>query len=258
MNILCPICKEILTKQDKTLTCPNKHSFDIAKQGYINLNMKASSNTGDEKEMIKARNLFLNEDYYLFLKNKLNEIILKLNPSNLLDLACGEGYYTKDFNVEDKIGIDLSKEALKIASRNDKSTTYILKNIFDVPLKDHSLDLITTLFAPVSSEINRLLKEDGHFILVKPDYDHLYELKEAVYDKPYYNEVDDNHIEGLDLVNEYKIKQKAILNQDSINNLFKMTPYYHKTSRKDIEKLNNIETLTITFSFIIDLYKISK
>ena len=120
MNILCPICKEKLTKQDKTLTCPNKHSFDIDKQGYINLNMKASCNTGDEKEMIKARNLFLNEDYYLFLKNKLNEIILKLNPSNLLDLACGEGYYTKDLKVEDKIGIDLSKEALKIASRIDK------------------------------------------------------------------------------------------------------------------------------------------
>ena len=77
MNILCPICKEILTKQDKTLTCPNKHSFDIAKQGYINLNMKDSSNTGDEKEMIKAGNLFLNEDYYLFLKDKLNEIINK-------------------------------------------------------------------------------------------------------------------------------------------------------------------------------------
>lgn len=220
--------------------------------------MKASSNTGDEKEMIKARNLFLNEDHYLFLKDKLNEIIKELNPTNLLDLACGEGYYTKDFNVEDKIGIDLSKEALKIASRIDKSTTYILKNIFDVPLEDHSLDLITTLFAPVSNEIIRLLKEDGHFILVKPDYDHLYELKEAIYDSPYYNEVDDNYIEGLDLVNEYKIKQKVILNQDSLNNLFKMTPYYHKTSRKDIEKLNNIETLTITFSFIIDLYKISK
>ena len=258
MKILCPICKEKLTKQDQTLTCPNKHSFDIAKQGYINLNMKASSNTGDEKEMIKARNLFLNEDHYLFLKDKLNEIIQELKPSNLLDLACGEGYYTKDLKVEDKIGIDLSKEALKIASKIDKSTTYILKNIFDVPLEDNSLDLITTLFAPVSSEINRLLKEDGHFILVKPDYDHLYELKEVVYDNPYYNEVDDNHIEGLDLVNEYKIKQKVTLNQDSFNNLFKMTPYYHKTSRKDIEKLSNIGTLSITFSFVIDIYKISK
>lgn len=258
MELLCPICKTKLAKFDKTLSCPNKHCFDIAKQGYINLNMKASSNTGDEKEMIKARNAFLNEGYYLFLKEKMNSIILELKPTNLLDLACGEGYYTKDFSVKDKVGIDLSKEALKIASKEDKDTTYILKNIFDVPLLDHSVSLITTLFAPVSNEIVRLLKEDGYFILVKPDSDHLYELKKAIYDKPYFNEVDKNNIEGLELMKEYTIKDKAILNNDSLNNLFKMTPYYHKTSKKDMEKMNNISSLEVTFSFIIDVYKISK
>ncbi len=258
MKILCPVCKEVLEKQDKTYKCLNSHSFDIAKQGYLNLNMKSSSNTGDEKEMIKARNAFLNEGYYLFLRDKINEIIDEIKPNNILDLACGEGYYTSSYNVKDKIGIDLSKEALKIASKTDTSSLYILKNIFDVPLSDNSLDAIITIFAPISSEIKRLLKDNGHFILVKPDIDHLFELKAAVYDKPYLNEVEEINIDGLSLQKEYKIKQKAILNNEMLNNLFKMTPYYHKTSKTDMNKLSNIDYLQVSFSFIIDVYLTSK
>lgn len=258
MEIICPICKEKLVKENNSYKCLNKHNYDIAKQGYLNLSNKSSNKTGDEKEMVIARNEFLNKDYYLFLKDKLNEIIDQLKVNNLLDLACGEGYYTKSFKVKDKMGIDLSKEALKIASRNDKESTYILKTIFDVPLKDKSVDLITTIFAPISKEIPRLLKEDGYFILVKPDVYHLYELKKAVYDKPYLNEVEDIKIEGLNIVKEYKIKDVKSLNKEDTIALFKMTPYFHKTSLKDFNKLQNIDNLDITFSFIIDIYQISK
>ena len=258
MKILCPVCKEYLKKQDKSYQCINKHVFDIAKQGYLNLNMKASGNTGDEKEMIKARNAFLNASYYNFLKDKINQIIDSYKPSNILDLACGEGYYTSSYNIKEKVGIDLSKQALKIASRNDNSTMYILKNIFDVPLEDNSLDMIITIFAPISKEIGRLLKENGHFILVRPDVDHLFELKKAIYDNPYLNGVEDIKIENLKLDKEFKIKQKAILNNKMLNNLFKMTPYYHKTSISDMKKLETIDSLEVSFSFIIDVYLTSK
>lgn len=258
MELLCPICKKTLFLKDKYLYCPNKHLFDIAKQGYINLNMKDSNNTGDEKEMIKSRHFFLNQNHYLFLKDKLNEIINNIKPNNLLDLACGEGHYTKSFNIKDKVGIDLSKEALKIASREDKNTTYILKNIFDVPIASHSVDLITTIFAPISIEILRLLKDDGFFLFVKPDYDHLYELKKVIYDNPYYNKVIDTTPIGLILKKEIKIRKQDVLDNDSLIKLFKMTPYCHKTNQKDSKKLNDIEKLPITFSFIIDIYQISK
>ena len=254
MEILCPICKEKLSQKEKSYKCLNNHSFDISKQGYLNLSLSSSKNTGDEKNMIKARKAFLDKDYYLFLKEELNKIITSIKPNNLLDLACGEGYYTKDFPVKEKIGIDLSKEALKIASKEDKTTKYILKNIFDVPLKDNSLDLIITIFAPLSKEINRLLKDDGYFIMVKPDKDHLYELKEAVYDVPYYNQIKEIDIDALNLKDEIKIKETKTLNNIDLNNLFKMTPYYHKTSQKDILKLEQIKELKITFSFIIDIY----
>ena len=146
MDLLCPVCKEILIKDINRYHCVNGHSFDIAKEGYLNLNLKSSVKTGDEKEMISARKAFLEKGCYLFLRDRLNEIIDELHPESLIDLGCGEGYYTKSFNVKDKIGIDLSKEALRLASRNDKSTQYVLKTIFDVPLADKSTDLIITIF----------------------------------------------------------------------------------------------------------------
>ena len=254
MNILCPVCNNLLYKDNKSYKCSNGHNFDIAKQGYLNLNMHNSQNTGDNDEMIKARNAFLNKGYYAFLLNEINKL-LDVNDS-LLDLACGEGYYTSRFICKDKVGIDLSKNGLKIASKNNPDTLYLLNSIFHNPIQDNSVDKIITIFAPIAKqEIVRILKDDGRFILVKPDKLHLYELKKAVYDNPYENEIEDIQIDGLLLDKEIKISNKANLNNEDINNLFMMTPYYNTTSQADKDKLKNINNLDITFSFIIDVYK---
>lgn len=254
MKICCPVCKEELNKSENTYKCLNGHSFDISSQGYINLNLHNSQNTGDNPDMIKARTCFLNKGYYSFLLDKVNTL-LDENDS-LIDLACGEGYYTSKFIAKDKLGVDLSKQGLKYASKHDKNTTYILSSIFHNPLFDKSADKIITIFAPIAKqEIVRLLKDDGTFILVKPDSNHLYELKQAIYDNPYLNEIEDIEIEGLKLIDEIKISNRACLNNEDINNLFMMTPYYNTTSSLDKKKLEAIDKLDITFSFIIDVYK---
>ena len=253
MNIICPVCKNKLTKINNTYKCINNHSYDISKQGYINLNMHNSQNTGDNNEMINARKDFLEKGYYDFLLNEVNKL-LSMDDS-LVDLACGEGYYTSRFIAKDKIGIDLSKQGLKIASKNDKNTTYLLNSIFHNPLENNSADKIITIFAPIAKEeIVRVLKKNGKFILVKPDEKHLYELKQAIYDNPYLNQIEDIEIDGLTLEKEIKISNKATLNNKDIHNLFMMTPYYNTTSKNDKEKLEFIDDLEITFSFIVDVY----
>lgn len=254
MKILCPVCKNELKKVDNSYKCINKHNFDIASQGYINLNMHNSQSTGDNSEMINARKNFLNKGYYSFLLEEINKL-LNENDS-LIDLACGEGYYTSKFICKDKIGIDLSKQGLKIASKSDKTTTYLLNSIFHNPLQDKCADKIITIFAPVASqEIYRLLKDDGKFILVKPDENHLYELKQAIYENPYLNQIENIRIDGLYLDSEIKISSTATLDNTDIQNLFMMTPYYNTTSKTDKDKLNDIASLQITFSFIIDIYE---
>lgn len=254
MNILCPVCKKILSKQDKAYKCENRHSFDIAKEGYINLYLHKSQKSGDNVDMIKARRDFLNKDYYRFLLDEVNKQ-LDIDDS-IIDLACGEGYYTSRFISKDKIGIDLSKSGLKIASKNDSNTTYILSTIFNTPLDDKCADKVITIFAPIAKEeIVRLLKDDGIFILVKPDADHLIELKQAIYDKAYQNEVEDIMIDNLSLKKHIPVKNKSLLDNTNLNNLFMMTPYYNTSSRKDKDKLKSIDHLEVTFSFMIEIYK---
>ena len=254
MNIACPVCKKELIRNDKSYRCENNHTFDIAKEGYLNLNLRNSQNTGDNPLMIKARKNFLEKGYYDFLKNEVNSLLNK--EDKLVDLACGEGYYTRDFICEDKVGIDLSKSGLKIASKSDKSTLYILNSIFRNPLYDESADKVITIFAPIAKEeIRRILKQNGEFILVKPDVYHLYELKDALYEKPYLNEIEDIDIPGLKLINEIKISDKRKVISEDLNNLFMMTPYFNTTSPEDKVKLQSIEELEITFAFIIDVYQ---
>ncbi len=254
MNILCPVCREKLIRNEKSYVCKNGHVFDIAKEGYLNLNLRNSQNTGDNPDMIKARRNFLEKGYYSFLRDKIDGFIEE--DDSLVDLACGEGYYTSYFKAMDKTGIDLSKAGLKIASKHDKSSTYLLSSIFRVPLEDRCADKVLTIFAPIAGEeIRRILKDDGTFILVRPDEDHLFELKQVIYDHPYLNETEETKIEGLRLTERIKIKQKTKTEKNDITDLFMMTPYYNTSSRSDKEKLDRIGDLEITFSFLIDLYR---
>ena len=254
MEICCPVCKNKLTLTKRSYRCLNGHNFDLAKEGYLNLNLRNSRNTGDNPEMIKARRDFLEKGYYSFLKDAVDQLLDE--DDSLIDLACGEGYYTKDFKCRDKVGIDLSKTGLKIASKNDKSTLYLLSSIFRGPLPDKCADKIITIFAPIAEEeIVRMLKDDGRFILVRPDRRHLIELKEAIYDHPYLNEEKEVLIKGLVREKQIRISRTVNVERPYIEDLFVMTPYVNTTSAKDKQKLKSIEKLDISFCFLIDVFK---
>ena len=77
-------------KVDRCFVCNLKHSYDIARQGYVNLILNGSVH-GDSKEMVVARTEFLNHGYYACLQEKLCELIKKIQPARLVDLGCGNG-----------------------------------------------------------------------------------------------------------------------------------------------------------------------
>ncbi len=249
----CPICKEELFKKDNSFQCHNRHNFDLAKSGYLNFNF--SNKAGDDKELVEARINFLKLNHYSLLKDEL--IKLSCNSQTLLDLACGTGYYTRDLLPTNKYGIDLSKSAIDYAAKNDKTSNYIVCSIFDTPFYDTSFDCVLTIFAPLAyKEIVRLLKPEGIFINITPGINHLYELKEKIYDKPYKNSGEIISVPSLKLIEtktlEYQVKLKSY---EEIINLFNMTPYKYKTSLEDIKRLENIDQLLVTVSFDITLYQ---
>ena len=140
--------------------------------------------------------------------------------------------------------------------KNKLLPRFILSSIFNNPIATNSIDAILTCFAPIAyEEINRICKKDGYFILVRPNVKHLYELKEVVYTNPYDNELEEIKLNNFEIINEYSISNHSILDKQDILNLFKMTPYYHKTSMNDMNKLLEVNQLDITFDFIISIYK---
>lgn len=255
MKLTCPICGRPLNKVNKSAVCENRHSFDYAKQGYLNLLIKQSVDHGDNKEMVQARTDFLNSGGYSFLKEELIKLTEEYRPEVLADLGCGEGYYTSGLKAEEKYGFDMSKDALKHASRNDPYTQYAVASIFHLPLEDESCDVMLTCFAPFAKEeIERVLKKNGKFIFVSPAAKHLWELKAFIYETPYENEVKPLDT-ALSLEKEYVITNTFHCEKEHLLSLFKMTPYFHRTKNDDMQKLNALEAMDITASFVIRIYE---
>ncbi len=266
---LCPICKQELVKHEKSLKCPLNHSFDYAKSGYINLlnpGKKNNAKAGDSKEMIDARSSFFKCNAYEPISNKLSEIVSQFDNSVIVDAGCGEGYYTKNLaktHTESTIlGFDMSKfgceHGAKESKREDLSNLhYTVSNIFDLPLADNSVDVVTSLFAPVAFEENsRILKLGGHMIVASAGVEHLNGLKSILYDVPYSNEEKVLNYANFQLIRVENLKYEAqIFGNSTISALFTMTPYYHRTSLKDKEKLTHVDSLVTTIDVNFALYK---
>jgi len=277
----CPICRGILKKDQvngKTYKCEKNHSYDIAREGYVNLlisNQKRSKNPGDSKEMVLARIDFLNRNYYMPICNKINEIIYehintKQNKEKyeLLDLGCGEGYYL--FNVKSYLdeknvkanfyGMDVSKDAVRYAAKANKECILAVGNNFHIPAGNQSLDCILSVFSPIDiNECNRVLKDDGIFVRVLPRKNHLIQLRDVLYDKVNFNEkVYEADKENNIYVREENITFDITLNNEELISLLKMTPHYWKSTPENKEKLELYESMTITVDMRIGVFKKNK
>lgn len=268
---ICPVCKKKgfelpLFSNDKVLKCENNHSFDISREGYVNLDICAShtKSSGDNKEMCVARKKFLEKDYYYPFAKEISRVLKEhiSKDALVIDAGCGEGYYLR--NMEDTnftlTGIDLAVNSVKLASKCQKARQrdihYAVSGIFDMPYSSGSADAVISVFAPVGAmEAHRVLKKEGILAVCGAGEKHLYELKSAIYDNPYENSDKDTQYEGFEKYKECKVSYTFSPDSESLFHLYMMTPYSHRTSESDREKLKNIESIEITADFFIKLYK---
>lgn len=269
MNYICPICRSPLALIDKALKCERGHSFDLSSSGYINLlnpGKKNNCKAGDSKEMIKARTEFFLSGAYYKIAQHVCEIVSELSPSVIVDAGCGEGYYTEELAKSNTsalvFGFDMSKfgceHGAKSAKRDNVSNVkYAVGNIFDLPLEDECADVIVNMFAPVAdTEFLRVLKRGGHLIVASAGIDHLDGLKALIYDEAYKNEEKFLSYEGFTLKEVRNLKYSSVIKgNDTIRNLFTMTPYYHRTSLNDKKKLEGVDEICTTIEVNFVIYK---
>ncbi len=199
----CPVCRKTLFLATNGYQCSNMHSFDIARQGYVNLvlaHKKNSKEPGDSPEMIQGRRRFLNLGHYDKVSDGINNTIsttlseLAGNSGySILDAGCGEGFYLQrlkdalednsETNLQiDYHGIDVSKFAVRQATQRNRTIAWFVASLNAPPFVDLSLDIVLNIFSPTNiKEFSRILKDTGSLVFVSPGPKHLNGLREIIY-----------------------------------------------------------------------------
>ncbi len=273
----CPVCqaplKQPIGSQSgqesehpvrKEWHCENNHGFDIAKEGYTNLllaHQKNSSDPGDTKTMVASRRAFLSSGHYQPLADKLTEMLnLHLKQAaSVLDSGCGEGYYLQQLLHQRSdlhlFGIDISRDAAKLASRQLKESRFAVASSFNLPVLTSSVDAILRVFAPGDDgEVTRVLKPNGVLVVVSPGPRHLFELKSLIYSKAQEHTAPDQP-KGFRQLDEQQVNYPLeIVGNESVKQLLAMTPFSWKGDRAAKTKLDEAESLSTEVDFLIRVY----
>ena len=143
MQLICPVCGKELDPKDKSFVCPDGHSFDIARQGYVNLltvQQKHSLAPGDTREQVLSRRAFLEAGFYAPIADALVKTAEKYHVSGeILDVGCGEGYYSARLSEALGLpltGLDISKEAVRCAAGKYKNSRWLCATAARIPVED--------------------------------------------------------------------------------------------------------------------------
>ncbi len=269
MAYQCPLCQQSLSLNQRTYSCANNHQFDMAKEGYVNLmpaHHKRSKDPGDNKEMMQARRRFLDGGHYDPMRQKVAELCkryLENSDHQLLDIGCGEGYYTtyiadalKEQSSEAKtFGLDISKVAIRYASKRYPNCDFTVASSHRLPFADDCLDGILRIYAPCKTEeLNRCIQPGGVVITVTPAARHLYEFKQGIYQDVRLHEEQPEDIDNFTVTHEEKVNYMMTLSGDEAFDLLQMTPFAWRASEAYKQELKDSTNIQCEADFMIRVY----
>ena len=260
IRLVCPICAKPLIKDDKRFVCEKSHSFDMARQGYVNLlpvQKKQSLHPGDTNEMLTARRSFLDSGSYMPICSSVIDAVKKYRRTEspvVLDIGCGEGYYTELIKQSCKgvySGIDISKDGVRMACSRSRDILWLVATASSLPFESRSVDVITAMFSLIQpEEYARVLKDGGCFIEVTVGSDHLRELKEIIYDEVF--EQHKHPSPCTELFDEAECTEHRFrikLDNTQLCQLLKMTPHFWRIHKERLEMLEKTESLELTVHY---------
>jgi len=190
MLLLCPVrgCGRALTREDRRVFCPQGHSFDIARSGYINLlqpQERRSKNPGDTVEAVAARRRLHDRGVTGPLLREIAETIAAGSSDVVLDAGCGDGFYLGSLArqaVFDAHGVDISIPAVDAAAKRyppGARIEWIVANADRfLPYADHSFSIVLSITGRMNAEeFRRVLRDDGRLLVALAASDDLIELR---------------------------------------------------------------------------------
>lgn len=187
----CPICQENLTLVESSLKCCNRHSFDLAKFGYVNLAPQIKQSANYDKENFQNRQQILEVGFYQAILDAVSDLLASSKTTTtILDIGCGEGFYSRKLQESHSektfYAFDISKDSVQIAAKSEPNwaVNWFVGDLARLPIKDTSMDILLDIFSPANyGEFRRVLSKDGILIKVIPTENHLKEIRQKVQDQ---------------------------------------------------------------------------
>ena len=244
----CPICQENLTLVESSLKCNNRHSFDLAKFGYVNLAPQIKQSANYDKENFQNRQQILEAGFYQAILDAVSDLLASSKTTKIiLDIGCGEGFYSRKLQERhpDKTfyAFDISKDSVQIAAKSEPNwaVNWFVGDLARLPIKDASMDILLDIFSPANyGEFRRVLSKDGILIKVIPTENHLKEIRQRVQNqltnKDYSNQDIKNHFqEHFTILSSQTVSLTKPITADQLQALLSMTPLLFHVDQTKID-----------------------
>ena len=251
----CPICQENLTLVESSLKCNNRHSFDLAKFGYVNLAPQIKQSANYDKENFQNRQQILEAGFYQTILEAISNLLSNSESAKtILDIGCGEGFYSRKLQESHSektfYAFDISKDSIQIAAKSEPNwaVNWFVGDLARLPIKDASMDILLDIFSPANyGEFRRVLSKDGILIKVIPTKNHLKEIRQKVQDqltnKDYSNQDIKNHFqEHFTILSSQTASLTKTITAEQLQALLSMTPllFHIDQSKIDWSQLTEI------------------
>ena len=244
----CPICQENLTLVESSLKCNNRHSFDLAKFGYVNLAPQIKQSANYDKENFQNRQQILEAGFYQAILEVVSDLLSNSKSAKtILDIGCGEGFYSRKLQESHSektfYAFDISKDSVQIAAKSEPNwaVNWFVGDLARLPIKDASMDILLDIFSPANyGEFRRVLSKDGILIKVIPTKNHLKEIRQKVQDqltnKDYSNQDIKNHFqEHFTILSSQTASLTKTITADQLQALLSMTPLLFHVDQTKID-----------------------
>ncbi len=258
-RFLCPLCAQALRPDGGALRCASKHTFDVAREGYVNLlpsHHRRSARAGDSAEMVAARRAFLAAGHYAPLEHALAAGSRDLGGRSVdvLDVGCGEGTLTAALVGERVHGVDISRPAIRAAARRFPDRTFAVASVKRLPFADAAFGLVCVVMAPLAGDGLRVLARDGRLLRVSPGPEHLAGLKEYVFARVKPHERAPLEIPGLRHLDAQRVRFACSPGAEDRARLVAMTPMAHRAPAARLEQAIAAGPEEVVADFVIDVF----
>lgn len=266
--LACPHCGLALTRMDRSVHCAAGHSFDIARQGYVNLLPgDAHPGAGDTLAMVQARERFLASGWYRPVAGAIIDAAGSSGDGCVVDVGAGTGYYLAGAldASPDRVGIalDRSKYAVRRAARAHPRGGAVACDAWrGLPVREDAASLLLNVFAPRNgAEFRRVLRDGGVLVVVTPTARHLSELV-AELDLLTVDAAKDDRVAaslepyfGLD---ERRVHEETLrLSRAEVRALVAMGPSAHHVEPDELDRrvAELPEPMAVTLSVAVSAYR---